>query len=378
MNIKTLFCTLLLFLLLGICNTSAFATEYSTESHVFWETNGVTIDVLYTATTNSIGNIKLHKDYQGYSAVWYFYNRTSNTVIEDTPLGEHTKTMTESIFADNTISPIKPNIGYPLTVDVRGVYYNENGNSVWYEAGPAYTYMLYTDPETPTSLTFLTIGTEIISLRWNNQGNPLDTSYTLQRRLDGSDIWVDVDTQSGMYQYTDIGLANNTKYYYRVRVNGKNGGFIYSSEYNVTTAVDLAVTAAQQAATAANNANANAWNAVNNTTYSGQSAAYWAYLASQNSTADTTPPTISKVAGQSGATCTTTTTFNVAVTATDNKAGQLQAQAQVDGVAWGSWYNIPQNSIPVTLSTSGAHMITVQVKDATGNISSSTMTAFKI
>jgi hypothetical protein len=117
--------------------------------------------------------------------------------------------------------------------------------------------------------------------------------------------------------------------------------------------------------------------AANNTSYSGQSAGYWSYQAAQGG-ADVTPPTIQKLAGQNGATCTTTGAFNVVLTAVDNRAGQLQAQAQVDGGAWTGWYNIPQNSIPVTLSTAGAHTITVNVKDAAGNTSSASMTAFRI
>lgn len=90
------------------------------------------------------------------------------------------------------------------------------------------------------------------------------------------------------------------------------------------------------------------------------------------------PPTIQKVAGQNGATCTTNGTFYIAVNATSGRSGQLMAQGQVDGGAWTGWYNIPQSAIPVTLSSSGAHTITVSVKDTAGITSSATMTAFRI
>jgi len=126
----------------------------------------------------------------------------------------------------------------------------------------------------------------------------------------------------------------------------------------------------------ANNAATQATNAANNTVYNSQSAAYWAYLAANNAETDTTPPTI-KLTGLNGATCTTNSSFIVVVSASDNKSGQLSAQAKVGSGAWGSWTNVPGN-LAVTLPTIGAHTITVQVKDAAGNISTANMTAFRL
>ncbi|OIQ08710.1 hypothetical protein MOOR_16290 [Moorella thermoacetica] len=146
---------------------------------------------------------------------------------------------------------------------------------------------------------------------------------------------------------------------------------------NAYNAANNAYNAASTAATNAQNAYNAANTAANQTIYNGQSAAYWAYQAAQGGT-DTTPPTIQKVAGQNGATCTSTGTFYVVVQATDNRTGQLQARAQVDGGTWTGWYNVPQNAIPVTLSSVGAHTITVEVKDAAGNSSQATMTAFRV
>lgn len=155
------------------------------------------------------------------------------------------------------------------------------------------------------------------------------------------------------------------------------------------TAATKATEAAGSASTAANSA-ANAFDmlnsstnglaktfdaatsASNNTMYNEQSAAYLAYLAAN------APPTIQKLSGLNGATCVAKDgTFNVVVTATDNKAGQLQAQAKVDSGSYGAWVNIPQDTVSVTLPQ-GAHTITVQVKDAAGNMSTATMTAFGV
>jgi len=139
-----------------------------------------------------------------------------------------------------------------------------------------------------------------------------------------------------------------------------------------------AYNAATTAATSASSAATNALNAYNNTIYDGESAAYWAYLAANNINVDDTPPVIQKLSGANGATCTTKSSFSVVVNASDNKPGQLQARAKVDSGSFGSWVNIPQSAISVTLSTSGAHTITVEVKDAAGNVSSATMIAFRI
>ncbi|QGP93395.1 hypothetical protein MGLY_28030 [Neomoorella glycerini] len=160
---------------------------------------------------------------------------------------------------------------------------------------------------------------------------------------------------------------------YRVHLLGADQNTVQAA-YN---AANNAAGYAQNAYNAADAAKRSADQATANTTYNGQSAAYWAYQAAQGGI-DTTPPTIQKVQGLNGATCTTTGTFSMVVQATDNRAGQLQARAQVDGGAWTGWYNIPGNAIPVTLSSSGAHTITVEVKDLAGNTSQATITAFRI
>ena len=114
--------------------------------------------------------------------------------------------------------------------------------------------------------------------------------------------------------------------------------------------------------------------AATNTTYGGNTAAYWAYVAYSAGNSDTTAPIIKKISGQNGATCTTSGTFNVVVSASDNSGGALQAQASVDGGGYGSLVTLP-NSIPVLLSD-GAHTITVRVQDEAGNTTTETMTAF--
>jgi len=93
---------------------------------------------------------------------------------------------------------------------------------------------------------------------------------------------------------------------------------------------------------------------------------------------DNTPPTIQKVSGQNGATAATSSTFNIVVQASDDLPSQLQACASVDGGAYGDWHDVPQNTVPVTLSTTGAHTVRVKVRDLAGNESQAYMTVFRI
>jgi hypothetical protein len=93
---------------------------------------------------------------------------------------------------------------------------------------------------------------------------------------------------------------------------------------------------------------------------------------------DSKAPAITKISGQNGATATSSSTFYVVVQATDDMPGQLQACTSVDGETFGNWYNVPQSVIPVTLSTTGAHTITVKVRDLAGNETQASMTAFRL
>lgn len=92
------------------------------------------------------------------------------------------------------------------------------------------------------------------------------------------------------------------------------GTFTGYSPKTATVAANTAATNALNAKTSADAAKTAANAAENNTVYNGQSAAYWAYLGSQ----DTMPPTIEKIEGLYGATCTTSGIFYVVVTALDN------------------------------------------------------------
>ncbi|MFX4261203.1 hypothetical protein ACOBQJ_03265 [Pelotomaculum propionicicum] len=242
-----------------------------------------------------------------------------------------------------------------------------------------------------------------------------------------------LSVDNGAWSYSNYGQAEtvsipagygytNFKVYHRIYSYEVDVDFTYTfelitaQESSLQTAVTAANTAASRALNnynilnnstkglyktydIANTAATRALQAADNTSYSGNTAAYLAYLASQESSYiadtlipnintnisnletivnnisnDSTAPMITSLSGLNGATCTTSGTFYVVVSASDNSTGILQAQAKVDNGSYGSWVNLP-NAILVTL-TSGAHTITVNVKDEAGNSTTQTMTAF--
>ncbi|OPY63696.1 MAG: hypothetical protein A4E56_00419 [Pelotomaculum sp. PtaU1.Bin065] len=214
------------------------------------------------------------------------------------------------------------------------------------------------------------------------------------------------------YTYRDMYIpVNNGASKVQFKLITESSISIYSGRYNggyYNMGIDVADNETIiEARNAANTAASKAQTTINQTIDGGVSAASWAHqsfdkanAASQdvayikntqipsiltkidniNNTiaSDNVPPVIQKVAGKNGATCTTSGIFNIVVSATDNNSGQLWAQARVDEGSWTSWFNIPQSFIPLTLSAAGSHTITVNVKDVSGNISSTSMTAFRI
>ncbi|OPY63698.1 MAG: hypothetical protein A4E56_00421 [Pelotomaculum sp. PtaU1.Bin065] len=165
-------------------------------------------------------------------------------------------------------------------------------------------------------------------------------------------------------------------------VEAKNAAI--SAAISANTASVNAVSAYNAAISANTNA-INAYNMANSAnTYAQQAAtnssnAYnIAYNTYQVIITDKTPPTIQKLQGLNGATCTTSSSFHVSVTAIDNTSENLYAQAKIDDEGWGGWYDLPRQSLPIALGSIGPHTITVRVKDSSGNMSTASMTAFRI
>ncbi|KUG05089.1 hypothetical protein ASZ90_017578 [hydrocarbon metagenome] len=118
-------------------------------------------------------------------------------------------------------------------------------NTVWYATTE------YTIPALPVEINTPSITQDTINLFWNNQDNPDDVSYTVQRKLN-EDVWdglshTDLVTEINISQYEDIGLMQDEEYTYRIRVNAKNGNYYYSEDYETFTTADPAVAAAEAA-----------------------------------------------------------------------------------------------------------------------------------
>lgn len=84
-------------------------------------------------------------------------------------------------------------------------------------------------------------------------------------------------------------------------------------------------------------------------------------------------PQIQKISGLNGATCTKTTSFTVVVQA----SGATQYRVKLDNGSWGSWTAMGTPTT-VTVSTTGAHTVYVEIQNASGATASGQMTFFKI
>ncbi|MFZ5898329.1 MAG: hypothetical protein ACOYU7_03960 [Bacillota bacterium] len=112
--------------------------------------------------------------------------------------------------------------------------------------------------------------------------------------------------------------------------------------------------------------------AVANTSYNGQSAAYWAYQASL--AAQNPAPTITKVQGLNNATCTAGTTFSIVVQA----AGATECRAKVDNGSWTGWMPVGSPVTVTGITQPGAHTVYVEVRNAAGVVATGQMMMFKL
>lgn len=90
-------------------------------------------------------------------------------------------------------------------------------------------------PTAPSGLAANAVSSSAIALEWtDNSGD--ETSFTLQRSLDGSTGWTTVATLDADDEaHTDTGLDAETTYYYRIRASNAYGDSDWSSNANATT-----------------------------------------------------------------------------------------------------------------------------------------------
>jgi hypothetical protein len=91
-----------------------------------------------------------------------------------------------------------------------------------------------TIPDAPGDLAATAASTTSIDLTWTDVAH--DTGYQIERSPNGSTGWTQVGTTAtGVVNYTDSGLTQNTTYYYRVLATGTVGSSSYSNTANAAT-----------------------------------------------------------------------------------------------------------------------------------------------
>ena len=431
MNVKKqvnkFLCITMIVLLLFTSGEECFAdsTEYSAGSATWYRGNlSVTLNILYTPSVDSVF-IRVGKDTYGFRGKYYL-DQPGGYVTHEI----YNNTMGSNITSVGTFNGLQPNTPYKFAISVECI--STVQGSYWLNNYIFGDFTVYTDAVIPYSITFPTIGVDSIKVRWINDNNPADTSYTLQRSTDGNN-WVNVITQTGMSEHMLSGLTQDTTYYFRVRVNEKSGRYKYSEVRTIKTTADPTVAAAlaaqsaaeaanaasqetkalaassktaaetariyaEEAKTAANSANTNASNA-----YTAANNAYNVannnYNALYNGTYGLEPiynkinntdtkidnietqinnmqaniaPTINSIKGLGGATCTTNSNFTVVIGA----SGASEYRAKVDNGSYTSWG--ASDSINLTGITEGAHIITVEARNAGGKTAKKLFSMFRI
>ncbi len=93
-------------------------------------------------------------------------------------------------------------------------------------------------PAAPTGLTAGTITATSVQLTWTDNASN-ETSYVVQRSLNGTTYTSLPPLAANSTTYTDNSLLNNTAYYYRVYAVNATGNSAYSNVLNVTTLLPL-------------------------------------------------------------------------------------------------------------------------------------------
>jgi hypothetical protein len=112
--------------------------------------------------------------------------------------------------------------------------YNTGGNSAYSNTASATTI-----PAAPANLTATAASLSQIDLSWSdNSGN--ETGFKIERSIDGTTFAEIASVGANVTTYTDTGLNESTKYYYKVRAHNSGGDSEYSNIASATTAAPAA------------------------------------------------------------------------------------------------------------------------------------------
>ncbi len=110
---------------------------------------------------------------------------------------------------------------------------------VWFFANAAWA----AAPKAPTNLAATAVSSRQINLTWKDNATN-ETNYYVERSPNGSSSWTVIATLgANVTSYSDIGLTQNTTYYYRVRCKAGSTYSSYSNTANAKTPALAAPTA---------------------------------------------------------------------------------------------------------------------------------------
>jgi Metallo-peptidase family M12/Fibronectin type III domain/Dockerin type I domain len=94
---------------------------------------------------------------------------------------------------------------------------------------------LTTGPAAPSNLAAIAASSSKINLTWQDNSGT-ETGFAIERKTGAGGTWQQVGTTiPNATSYSDLGLAANTTYYYRVEANSADGPSAYSNEVSAKT-----------------------------------------------------------------------------------------------------------------------------------------------
>lgn len=225
---------LILFMGVSFYPHKTYAAEYYSTSYKLYKQDVFGPFILsgyYTPTPNSIiFRLSKYPNFYPYSFGYRaerFWNGEFEAIEGDFSSNEKSK-----IYKYDGLTP---NTEYSFNLRLVGL--NQYNRWKYESINIDCIFNLFTEPVTPSNLTVCEINQNKITMFWDNGDNPTDTSYTVQRRVIGSD-WEDILTANNLHKFTDQELSASTNYWYRVRVNCKSGRYVYSEIISAITDSD--------------------------------------------------------------------------------------------------------------------------------------------
>jgi len=124
--------------------------------------------------------------------------------------------------------------------DYRVRAYNDAGDSAYSNEAGAVTGEDTTVPSKPVDLEAVSTSTSKIKLTWEDRSDNED-GFKIERKKSGGSYSQITTVGRSVTSYTDSGLADDTRYYYRIRAYNGAGNSAYSNEVSAVTGEDTTV-----------------------------------------------------------------------------------------------------------------------------------------